>query len=583
MPKLSERAFLYEGGVPVVSLPRTQLEATVNNILNSYSQGRITKTRETQAIDFKEEAGRRNGREILPGSPENPEAATKLADEVACLANTPGGGALIVGVEDGTGRVIGTELDTDWLRQRINSAIQIAPDIVEHTVSGIRLLVIYVAQAREPVEDTGNKLRWRVGDSCAPIDRSAWWQHLESARNFDVMAQKSDAFPYQVTEGAERLLRQFMDVEESESREQLLRKIGALRSDGYLTEAGKLFLCAGQRSYISFTAFDVTGGSILNRVDAPANYSLLEQVSFVEELIKNFNTRAEVTVGIVRQGYRLIPQTAVREALLNGIVHRDWNRSEATEVRWVALDSSLLVRSPGGFFGSVNEGNVLSNREARYPALSDLFRASGLVEKQGVGVDRMYQSMMMMGHRRPAIYDVAGAYVECLLVGGQPVLPVLELYRSIVPEPRQRDLKITMILDLLMQSAFVTAQNVAEALQCSLAEGELAVRAARQSTIGGAPLIQPFKKAWVLSKEVGDLLVGVEGPELAPLVPYLLKDRGEMKSVALQWRDFAGAITSGELAEMCRVATGTAKAVLEELRAEGALGLAGSGRSTRYE
>lgn len=147
---------------------REELQEQVQEILDSFKAGRLTKTEETQAIDFKEEAGRRRQGELLPGERYNPEAATKLADEVACMANTPGGGALILGVADRSGEVIGTELDRDWLRQRINSAVQVAPDIVEKRVGQIRLLVIYVAPSWEPVADTGGRLRWRVGDSCVP-------------------------------------------------------------------------------------------------------------------------------------------------------------------------------------------------------------------------------------------------------------------------------------------------------------------------------------------------------------------------------------------------------------------------------
>ena len=56
-----------------------------------------------------------------------------------------------------------------------------------------------------------------------------------------------------------------------------------------------------------------------------------------------------------------------------------------TDIRWITLDNTLVVRSPGGFYGGVTADNVLSNRSARYPALADLFRALTLVEKQGVG------------------------------------------------------------------------------------------------------------------------------------------------------------------------------------------------------
>ena len=108
---------------------RDQLRRDVDEILASERNGAITRVTETSSIDFKEEAGRRNGPDLEPGSEQNPTAAVKLADEVACMANSPGGGALILGVEDGTGVVLGTELNTDWLRRRIHQAIDIAPDI----------------------------------------------------------------------------------------------------------------------------------------------------------------------------------------------------------------------------------------------------------------------------------------------------------------------------------------------------------------------------------------------------------------------------------------------------------------------
>ena len=92
---------------------KAELESEVDRILSSARGGRVTITKETQSVDLKEEAGRRNGKEIEPGYPENPDAAVKLADEVACMANSPGGGALIVGIADKTGDVIGTELDVE--------------------------------------------------------------------------------------------------------------------------------------------------------------------------------------------------------------------------------------------------------------------------------------------------------------------------------------------------------------------------------------------------------------------------------------------------------------------------------------
>ncbi|CAB0762663.1 hypothetical protein FRC0293_02123 [Corynebacterium diphtheriae] len=111
---------------------------------------------------------------LKPGLPQNQAALNSKSDEVACMANTPGGGALIVGIEDKTGQIIGTELDIDWLRQGIFTRIDVAPDVVAKRVLGQRVLAIYVAAAAEPIEDTSDRLRWRVGDSCRPVDRAEW-------------------------------------------------------------------------------------------------------------------------------------------------------------------------------------------------------------------------------------------------------------------------------------------------------------------------------------------------------------------------------------------------------------------------
>ena len=67
---------------------RQDLAEQVDAILATAAGGRVHRTTETQDVDFKEEAGRRNGPEIEPGAPRNLMAATKLADEVACMANT---------------------------------------------------------------------------------------------------------------------------------------------------------------------------------------------------------------------------------------------------------------------------------------------------------------------------------------------------------------------------------------------------------------------------------------------------------------------------------------------------------------
>lgn len=100
------------GGEPV--------RMAVEDVLARMAAGdRVDSSDERQHVDLKEEHGRRDrSGAIGPSKPHNEQAAAELAAAAACMANTPGGGALIVGVAD-DGQLVGTDLDAEWLRHRM--------------------------------------------------------------------------------------------------------------------------------------------------------------------------------------------------------------------------------------------------------------------------------------------------------------------------------------------------------------------------------------------------------------------------------------------------------------------------------
>ena len=139
-----------------------------------------------------------------------------------------------------------------------------------------------------------------------------------------------------------------------------------------------------------------------------AGLSVLEQLAAVEARPETLNTEVTVRGGFAESGVRRLPTTSVREAVLNGLAHRDWMPPDPVTITWVQADSALQVVSPGGFVGGVTAETVLTQRHARHPALTDLFRALGLADRQGLGVDRMYREMVALGHRPPIIVEQDG-------------------------------------------------------------------------------------------------------------------------------------------------------------------------------
>ena len=126
-------------------------------ILRCLSEGLSPAQIETNQIDIIEEPGRRDKRNLLvPGVAQNEAAATLLASELCAMANTPGGGAIVLGVaSDGT--KIGTSLDTAWLRRRIwdLTSGQIAANVHEAQLGNARVIVLTIGQSERPVVFNG--------------------------------------------------------------------------------------------------------------------------------------------------------------------------------------------------------------------------------------------------------------------------------------------------------------------------------------------------------------------------------------------------------------------------------------------
>ncbi|MGO3896050.1 DUF5635 domain-containing protein [Brevibacterium aurantiacum] len=580
-----QNEFSFEPGTELMR-DRARSREEVDECLNSLRNGTLPDSAERKRVDFKEEAGRRGaaGR-LLPGTPENTKAADQLANEVASMANTPGGGALIIGVEDRSGDLLGTDLDIEWLRQQIYRRVEVAPEIEERIEQGIRLLVIYVAEAREPVDDTGGRIRWRVGDSSVPVDRGEWWARRQDRSGWDSMARLTAFTLDSVKPAAVAVARDYLARRDGSDDAQtdlataapadMLRRIGVLSVDGYLTEAGAILFCPAPRAWLTWTRLDVEGGDILASDSAYEGLSLLEQIERVEALLDAANDRVTLPGEFSERALRQLPTRSAREAVLNGVVHRDWNLQEPTTATWIEADASLTVISPGGFVGGISADNVLTQRFSRYPALADASRALGLVDKQGVGVDRMYREMVTIGHRPPLLVEEPGPRVRVRLAGGQPLLPIIRLTSKIQPAARQRDVQIALIVHTLLRNPFTTVKRMSKILQRTTEEAAEALEIAHRCVVDGQPLISPLKNVWTLSNEARRI-VGGQTADRKMLqrhrVLWFITPGGDAASeVVSQWFEVQDRISSGDYSKLTGLTLAGARGALDRLVQDGRL------------
>lgn len=110
---------------------------------------------------------------------------------------------------------------------------------------------------------------------------------------------------------------------------------------------------------------------------------------------------------------------AVREAMVNALVHRDWTRP--VEVEIVNYADRLEVTSPGALQNSMTIEKMLAGqRSARNPVIMDVMRDYGYVEQRGMGVRRKIVPLTRDFTGRDATFEATDDYVRVTLPAAAP-------------------------------------------------------------------------------------------------------------------------------------------------------------------
>ena len=557
------------------------LEAQIQDVLARLTAGEAPGQIERARVDIKEEPGRRAGSAVLPGMPTSESAAAYLAAEMACFANTPGGGAVVLGISD-VGVRIGTDLEAEWIRHRIWELTEgrLTVDVRVGILEGTRLLVLTTQEAIEPVR-YGGRYRWRVDDNCVEIDPTSWHSRRLSREGFDWSSQPSGHRLDDISPAAVERARQYLNGAGDESAldlagstaHDLIRRLNLVDGSGILTNAGSLLFVGTPAIGIDYIRRTAPGSDSTARIRS--NRPLIEQVWDVDQASQAANRVVHVSGGFAHAQLRAIPPRALREAIVNGVVHRDWLSPHPTTVEHVA--DSLVVTSPGGFVGGVSATNIITHPSApRYRGLAEAMAALRLAEREGIGVDRMVRDMLALGRPAPQIDEVAGPNIRAVLIGGEPDSEQVRLLASLPDEVRS-DLDALLIIDHLMQQGWIDIGVSTRVLQrTGLEAGAALERLAQAPITGGTPVIVSVEgspladqRAYRFSKEARRILARSTKRLAQP------SSRG---AILIAWAQHRGRISTTEAASLLGLSSQACGSILRVLEDEGALE---PGRSTR--
>ena len=553
------------------------IDALVEQALHRLSRGELPERIELERLDFKEERGRRgSGGTVSPGETTNERAAEHLAAEMACMANTPGGGALIVGVSDDGART-GTRLDADWLRHRIweLTSHQLTIAVREAHIDECRLLILTCIEALAQVRYRG-KLRWRVGANCVEVDPVVWQSRMLERIGFDWSDQPSGQTLDDVSPAAIEVARRYLREANSDDSDtglanatdaDLLRRLNLVKDPRELTNAGSLLFVATPWPGVDYIRRDLPGGDSTLRIEGAG--PLLVQVREVEQASEVANRVTHTAEGFAHGRVRAIPPRTLREAIVNGLVHRDWLAPRPTVVEHIG--DTLTVTSPGGFVGGVTPENIITHPAVpRYRSLSEAMAALGLAEREGIGVDRMVRDMLAIGRPVPVIAEVDGPYVRVVLLGGDPDTAVIDLVAALTPAWAS-NVESLLLIAHMTRHGWVDAESATPLLQrSSVEEADQSIRRLANARLGADGSASVIARVQGIPPHLPDAfrLSDTARGRLAHRVVSLRAPESR-EALVLEWSRARGRVSSTEVADLTELSKVSAGKLLTRLEAAG--------------
>jgi ATP-dependent DNA helicase RecG len=137
--------------------------------------------------------------------------------------------------------------------------------------------------------------------------------------------------------------------------------------------------------------------------------------------IRRNMSRRSIVTGAGRQDIWEYPETALREAVTNALVHRDLSAaSRGAQVQVEMFPDRLVIRNPGGLFGPVTldnlgeEGSTSSRNAALLRILEDVpipGEDRTVCENRGSGIRAMVNSLRRSGMTAPKFDDRISSFV----------------------------------------------------------------------------------------------------------------------------------------------------------------------------
>jgi len=367
---------------------------------------------EDQDLDFKE---------WIPRSMK--DSVALVVEMAICMANG-GGGTVVFGVnEKATGRALAIlgvppEVDVNRLKKAVYDSTDpkltpVFEGLLVPEGTG-RVLVMQIYPGIPPYTDTAGRGKVRIGKDCQPLTGTLRRRIMVETGETDFTATEiSGRLESLISASAMERLRQSAARERApddllrESDRNLLGAIGLIRKGRFL-RAGLLLAGTTEAIREHFQGYAWTHLRMATDTDysdrADGQDAIPLAMERIIDRIMADNPIATVPQGLFHFEIRTYPEIALREAVLNALVHADYRIHGPILLK--QFKDRIEISNPGGLPGGITPENILRHEPVpRNPTLVDALTRLRLVNRSNLGVRRMYQALLIEGKEPPSILD----------------------------------------------------------------------------------------------------------------------------------------------------------------------------------
>ena len=369
-------------------------------------------------------------------------APDKLYDTLSSFSNQNSGGTIVFGLYENEGFKVTGVSDVQALQKKVMEQCNQMEPPVRAVFTSIEIDGKYVVSAEIPPIDISerpcfNKAKGRikgsyirVGDADIPMTEYEIYSYeayrkkyqddiriVERADMSSLNTPKLENYLFRLKENKPNLaqlsdqqIMELMSVERDGKPTLTAELLWGLYPQAFFPQLG-IIATAVQGTEYCEPQPDGSRFSDNKRIEGTIPEMLEGAMNFVRA-----NTRIRTVIDGKRTDIPDYPMNAVREVILNALVHRDYSiHTEGMPVQLIVFSDRLEVRNPGGLYGRLSI-DMLGNAQpdTRNPVLANALEVMQVTENRYSGIPTIRREMKSANHPEPEFTAIHGEFRVCL-------------------------------------------------------------------------------------------------------------------------------------------------------------------------